>query len=333
MENSNIPKQKSHWKKGLIIFFVILGAVILLAVGLKVFLGKTTEYEFSRPYIGELHIEGTISDTSSNNLLNDSSYDQKFLIERIDHMMNDRKNTGIILFLNTPGGSVYATDELYLKLLEYKKETGRPVYSYMGSMAASGGYYVSMAADKIVANRNCWTGSIGVTIGTFYDMSGLLDKIGVSTVTITAGVNKAMGSNVEPMTEEQKAIFQELVDEAYDQFVNIVATGRKMPLERVKTLADGRVYTAKQAKENGLIDGVMSFEDAVADMKKTYELGDSVVQDLVPQKEESFFNLLKGKFFGGTKSYNELESPYEQLKSLIDSNNKMTITYLSNIQK
>lgn len=110
----------------------------------------------------------------------------------------------MILFVNSPGGGVYESDELYLKIKEYQEQTECPVYAVMGSMAASGGYYISAPADKIVANRNTWTGSIGVTIGTLYDISGLLEQYGVKTETITAGRNKAMGSSVEPMTEEQE---------------------------------------------------------------------------------------------------------------------------------
>ena len=114
-----------------------------------------------------------------------------------------------------------------MKLKEYKEKTKRPVYAYMGSMAASGGYYISAPADMIFANRNCWTGSIGVTIGTLYDLSGFLERHGIKAVTIASGRNKSMGSIVDPLTDEQRRIFQSLVDEAYDQFVNIVAEERQ----------------------------------------------------------------------------------------------------------
>lgn len=101
-----------------------------------------------------------------------------------------------------------------------------------------GGYYVSAGCDKIIANRNCWTGSIGVTLGTMYDVSELLDNLGIKTQTITSGANKAMGSSVEPMTKEQKQIYQSMVAEAYEQFTEIVAEGRNMSLSKVKKLAD-----------------------------------------------------------------------------------------------
>ena len=92
-------------------------------------------------------------------------------------MAEDDRNKGMILYVNTPGGSVYASDELYLKIKDYQETTGRPVYSSMQSQATSGGYYISAPCDKIIANRNCWTGSIGVTMGTFIDISGLLSDL------------------------------------------------------------------------------------------------------------------------------------------------------------
>ena len=133
----------------------------------------------------------------------------------------------------------------------------------MQSQATSGGYYISASCDKIIANRNCWTGSIGVTMGTLMDISELLENLGIKTNTITSGANKAMGSSYEAMTEEQREIFQSLIDEAYDQFVGIVADGRDMSEKEVRKIADGRIYTAKQALDNGLIDAIGTMEDAV----------------------------------------------------------------------
>ena len=165
----------------------------------------------------------------------------------------------------------------------------------MGEMAASGGYYISAPCDKIFANRNCWTGSIGVTIGTIYDISGLLEKYGIKTQTITSGKNKAMGSSVEPLTDEQQAIYQSLVDEAYEQFVGIVAEGRDMSTAEVKEIADGRVYTAKQALELGLIDEIGTLSDAANDMVDKYELWDCDVVTLEPGYSTSIFDTLFSK--------------------------------------
>lgn len=331
------PKKSggSGWKKGLIIFLVIVLVVVFAGVGCSSrvvgLLGSgwdngAENYVYTNDYIGVLPIHGemVMGDNSS------SEYNQTWIIARINQMMNDSLNRGIILTVNTPGGAVYAADELYLKLKEYKEYTGRPIYVYMESTAASGGYYISMAAEKIYANRNCWTGSIGVTIGTIYDISGFLEKMGISTVTITSGENKAMGDTSQPMTDEQKAIFQSLVDEAYDQFVEIVAEGRNMPLKDVKKLADGRIYTALQAKENGLIDEIGTLDDVAADMKRTYELEDCDVQTLHYEVRETLYSLLTGLAQSNKSS---AESEFDALMRIMEKNGTFTVTYLSQVRK
>ena len=156
------------------------------------------------------------------------------------------RKSGILLRVDSPGGTVYESEELYRKLVAYKEETGRPVWTYMEHYAASGGYYISAPSDKIYANPNTTTGSIGV-IMSGYDMSGLYEKLGIRSVSITSGKNKDMSK----LTEEQIAIYQSSVDESFDRFVEIVADGRKMTEETVREIADGRTYTAKQAKANG----------------------------------------------------------------------------------
>ena len=150
-------------------------------------------------------------------------------------------------------------------LFRSKEETGRPVWTYMSNQACSGGYYISMASDKIYANRNCWTGSIGV-ITSLTNVKGLYDKLGIQEIDITSGPNKAMGSAGMEMTEEQKEIFQGLVDEAYEQFAGVVAEGRNMDIETVKPIADGRIYSANQALELGLIDNVDTYDNMKQDM-------------------------------------------------------------------
>jgi protease-4 len=189
------------------------------------------------------------------------SYHHDWTLNTIDKLIGDSYNKGLLLYINSPGGGVYESDELYYKIQDYKQKTDRPVYVYMGSMAASGGYYISAPADKIYANRNAWTGSIGVIVGTLFDVSEFLEKHGIKATEITSGKNKAMGGYFEPMTPEQRAIYQSMVDEAYEQFVDIVAEGRAMSVEDVKKIADGRVLTAAQAKEAGLVDEIMRQED------------------------------------------------------------------------
>lgn len=291
-------KKKSRLKKSLIIFGCILAGIIVLA-----FIGSSIkdaiwsgeeDISASGPYIATIYVEGSIIAGQSDTFGIPIGYQHNWTLSKIDELMADDNNRGLILFVDSPGGGVYESDELYLKLKEYKELTQRPVYAVMGSMAASGGYYISAAADKIIANRNTWTGSIGVTIGTLYDISELLEKYGVKTVTITAGSNKAMGSSVEPMTDEQKQIFQSLVDEAYDQFTGIVSNERGIDLEAVKALADGRIYTAKQAYDLGLVDMIGTLHEALNDMTEEYDLYECEVIDVVFKDDSLWGSLFYG---------------------------------------
>ncbi len=238
------------------------------------------------PYIARLYITGTIQPTGD-------SYNQEWLLDTIDQLQEDKNNLAIALYIDSPGGTVYEADEAYLRLLEYAEY--KPVYAYFASMAASGGYYIGCASKYIMANRNCWTGSIGVIAGQFIDLTGLMEKYGVKSKTIHSGRNKIMGNYDEPFNEEQQAIMQALCDECYEQFTGIVAKSRKLPIEKVKTLADGRVYTAKQAKENKLIDAVGSWEDLL-DTIAAAEF-DDVYYDVVDysyEPELGFYDYLMG---------------------------------------
>lgn len=339
-----MPERKPPKKHtGLVVAIVILAVLFLFgsvfSFVLRLFSGSLLGYsgktndtlKFSSPYIAELSINGTIQDTGQDSLMDQSTYHHSWTVGKIKELKNDSNNRGLILFVNTPGGGVYESDELYFAIKDYKEKTGRPVYSYMASQATSGGYYISAPCDKIFANRNCWTGSIGVTIGTLYDITGLLKKYGVKTVTIDSGANKSMGSYTEELTDEQKDILQSLVDEAYEQFVGIVSEGRHMDREKVKKLGDGRLYTAKQAKKNGLIDEIGTFDDAVAEMKKTYELEGCTVQDLKYPQKDSFLRDLLQSAAGLGKS--ETESEIDSLKALMEENGKFSVTYLAAIEK
>lgn len=214
----------------------------------------------NKDFVGVINIEGEIGASSSNSLTSDSTYNHDFYLKYIEKMEKSDKNKGILLYVDSPGGAVYESDEMYLKLMEYKEKTKRPIWAYFASQACSGGYYISMAADKIYANRNCWTGSIGVIVS-LTNCKKLYDKLGIKEIDITSGKNKAMGSQGLELTKEQRGILQSLVDEAYDQFVGIVADGRKMDKSAVKKIADGRIYSAKQAKEINLVDEVGSLKE------------------------------------------------------------------------
>ena len=245
----------------------------------------------NKDFIGVVKVEGTIKDTSDSSSIFQSpqSYNHKQILKYIDSMIASKNNKGIILYVNSPGGGVYESDELYLKLKEYKEKKGCPVWTYMASEACSGGYYISMASDKIYANRNTWTGSIGV-ITSLTNVKGLYDKLGIKEIDITSGPNKAMGSPGMEMTDEQHKIMQSLVDEAYEQFAGVVAEGRKMDINKVKPIADGRIYSAKQALDLGLIDNIDTYEN----MKQS--MLDTVGKDVEIFTPESKPNILSELF-------------------------------------
>lgn len=244
-------------------------------------------YQFNPPsedYIAIVRVEGTIQEQSGSSTLEASSgYQHDSTMNYIDELMDDSNNKGILLYVDSPGGTVYESEELYQKLKEYKETTKRPIWDYMAHYAASGGYMVSMASDKIYANSNTTTGSIGV-IMSGYDMSGLYKKLGIRYVSITSGKNK----DSSKFTDEQIAIYQDQINEAYEEFVNIVADGRDMSVADVKKLADGRTYTAKQAKNNGLIDEISLYPDMKDAMSK--KLGTSTFYEM--ESDEGFLQSL-----------------------------------------
>ena len=270
------PKKSNKWL--IILLSVLLAVSILISLFLFVVLiivGSSSTSSLDTPtddYIGVVHIEGTISASSTSSLLysSDTVYSHAYVLSTIEALKNDAYNRGILLYVDTPGGEIYATDEVYSALLEYKEETNRPVYAYFATYACSGGYYLAMAADEICAHRMTTTGSIGVSYGTHIDLSGLCEKLGVKVEDITSGDNKAMGSYFSPLTDEQREIYESQLDEYYGYFVDVVAAGRGLPEEFVTYVADGRTYTAKQAKDIGLIDLISEYDDYAESVRNRF---------------------------------------------------------------
>ncbi len=267
---TNYPPQKSASNRTVIIIVIAVLVFFVFVAGIvgcvECFSGTSSASSASvtlpsEDYVGVLHIEGTIAATTSTSLLygTDGTYNHEYILTAIESMKNDNYNHGILLYIDTPGGEIYATDEVYTALMHYKEATGRPVYAYFATYACSGGYYLAMAADEIYAHRMSTTGSIGVSYGTHIDLSGLCEKLGIKTEEIVSGDNKAMGSYFAPLTDEQRAIYESQLDEYLGYFVDVVEEGREMTEAEVKALADGRTYTAKQALENGLIDGISEY--------------------------------------------------------------------------
>lgn len=249
---------------------------------------KESVKSYKKEYVAALYIQGVIEQENQD-------YDQKWLLSKIKELKNDSNNQGMVIFMETPGGAVYQADEVYLALLDYKT-SGKKIFVYMGTMAASGGYYISCAANEIWANRNTLTGSIGVISGQFVDISQLLEQNGIKTAVIHSGKNKAMGHMSEPFTQEQKDIMQAISDECYQQFAAIVAKGRSLSLDEVYALADGRIYTARQALEAKLIDRIDTFENCLSYFtEKVLEKPGIRIETFKREKKQSFCDYLTGQ--------------------------------------
>ena len=238
-------------------------------------------------YIAKIFITGVIQEENK-------TYSQKWLLNTISALEKDDNNKGIILFIDSPGGSVYESDEAYLALLQYQK-SNKPVWAYMGSLAASGGYYISCGAQYICANRNTLTGSIGVIAGESVDLTELMANLGIKSKTFTAGRNKNMLNYNSSLTEEHEQIMQSIADECYEQFTDIVAESRGLSKEEVYKLADGRIYTASQAKEASLINSIGTLDELIETMqRKEFDFAEYETADFSYQKEDSIYRMIMG---------------------------------------
>ena len=215
-----------------------------------------------------IDIDGTISSALETGFLAREKSVVARVFERLERAAADPLVKAVILRLDTPGGEVTASDIVYHEVLRFKERTGRPVVGLMMSVAASGGYYIASACDTIVAHPSSLTGSIGV-ISIFPSLESLMSKVGVKVNVIKSGPSKDSGSPFREMTEEDRKLFQAIIDEYYEGFLGVVARGRKgkVPAADLRTIADGRIYTAPQALKLGLIDTIGYFDDAFGQAK------------------------------------------------------------------
>jgi protease-4 len=184
------------------------------------------------------------------------------LREELKKAAEDTDVRALLVRINSPGGTVTAADIIYRELDGWKRETGRPVVAIMLDVAASGGYYVALAADTIVAHPTSVTGSIGVIMFSL-NAEGLMQKVGLSASAIKSGGRKDMGSPFRTLTDEERKIFQAVIDDLYAQFVEKLAASRRLPPDTARSIADGRIYTAQQALQLKLVDRIGYMPDAI----------------------------------------------------------------------
>ena len=228
----------------------------------------TTDGAFVRDKIAIVDVEGLILNAPKPEFFGEGEHPVARLLEQLDRARRDRDVRALVLRINSPGGSVTASELMYDEIIEFRKRTDRPVVAVMMDVAASGGYYIACACDKIVAQRSTVTGSIGVVMQ-LLDLSGTMQKIGLEAPAITSAPNKDAGSPFKKLEPEQRAIFQTIVDRMFESFIDAVERGRpKLTRERIVELADGRVYSASQALELGLIDEIAGMRETIAALKK-----------------------------------------------------------------
>lgn len=276
---------------------LITMAVVLFFLGLTwaaiSWLGKGTRWPGAEK-VGVVEIKGVITDART-------------ILKQLDRFKEDDNIKAIVLRVNSPGGAVGPSQEI-LREVEKIREKKKVVAS-LGTLAASGGYYVSCGADLIMASPGTATGSIGVLMQ-FANVGQLTKKLGLDFFSLKAGRYKDVGSPFRPMTKKEAAYLQHLLDDIYQQFIGDVAKNRKLPPEKVRELAEGKIYTGKEAKQVGLVDELGNFTDAVEKAGRLAGIKGKV-EAVYPEKEGfSLLRLLLGQ--DAEESLSSLALPYPE---------------------
>ena len=274
-------------KKSTKVFLWVIGVVLAgsVLIAVLIFAGGTEESEYDLSGHGAkvavVNLTGTIISSRE-------------IVSMLQTLAKNKSVKAILLRVDSPGGGVAASQEIFEEV-ESIRDSVKPIVVSMGSLAASGGYYVSCGATRIVANPGTITGSIGV-IAMFPNYAKLMGKLGLQMDVIKSGKYKDSGSPFRQMTEQDKKYFQGVVEDSYDQFLNAVAKERKLPIDKLKKFADGRVFTGAQALKLGLVDTLGSFEDAIKIAAKLGGIkGEPVVVEA--KKPRTLADLIFGDMF------------------------------------
>ncbi len=276
-ETPKVKERHSIWNGCLITLLIVIAFAGLTVVALAL-LGKGA-FITTGEKVGVVEVKGLIADS-------------KTTIKQLEKFRDDADIKAIVLRVNSPGGAVGPSQEIMREVEKTKAK--KKVVASLGTLAASGGYYVACAANLIMANRGTTTGSIGV-IMQFTNLEGLSKKVGLDFFSLKAGKYKDVGSPFRSMTPEEKAYVQSLIDNIYQQFVSDVARNRKIPVEKLRELAEGKIYTGEEAKKIGLVDEFGNLSDAI---DKAGRLGGITgkVEASYPEKEGfSLLRLLLGQ--------------------------------------
>lgn len=246
-----------------------------------------------------LTVDGIIQDTgSATPLFAAEGYNHSYFLEQLEQVKADDSVKAIVLQVNSPGGGVVESAQIYKEIREIQEETEKPIYVSMGSMAASGGYYIAAPADKIYVNKETITGSIGVIMQSI-NYGKLAEKYGVEFVTIKSGLYKDIMSPTRDMTADERTMLQDMLNDSYEDFVDIIEQGRNMTEAEVKKVADGRIMNGRQAIEAGLADDFGFLEDVVQAIKTDYNLENAEVFEYgYTQNFASLFAMKAQSFLG-----------------------------------
>ncbi len=279
---------------GLVLFLILLTFIFA-------FLASYKHFALGKPKIGVLEIKGVILDADE-------------YLSAIREFRTRRDVKAVLVRVESPGGAIGPTQEVFEELKKLRKE--KPIYVSMGGVSASGGYYVSLAGEKIFANPGTITGSIGVVIE-LPNLEKLFEKLGIKSETIKSGEFKDTGSIYRGLTKEEREYLKAKVNQLHEQFVRVVAEERKLPLDKVRSLADGRIYTGEEAKALKLIDELGNYYTALEELKKRINLKEAEI--LVLPRKKGFLE----RFFEGKNSLSVeklLQSLYFQPFYLIKLN-------------
>ena len=277
-------KKSTIRQKFPVIFPMLVLLVLVLAFAL-------TENLFEKAKIGLVEVEGVILSS------------EEIISELKAHNSNPSVK-GIILRINSPGGAVAPSQEIYTELLRIKEN--KKVYASISSVAASGGYYIAVGTEKIFSNPGSITGSIGVIMQTF-NLSGLMKTMGVESVVVKSAENKDIGSSFRKMTPEERVLIKSVIDDTLEQFIQAITQNRKLSRSEVEKLADGRIFTGRQAKEKGLVDELASYQEVLKEIKKDLGLTEAQVVSAKKTTDSFIWELLNK-----TKLKNWIQSNFLQ---------------------
>ncbi len=262
----------------------LLGLLVVAVIGVSLLISMTLDSGWlGGEKVGVIRIEGVITDSRET-------------IEELRRFRDNPSIKAVVLRIDSPGGGVVPSQEIHTEVLKARKDGRLKVVASMGNLAASGGYYIAAATDKIVANPGTLTGSIGV-IMELANVQGLLEKVGVQSVVIKSGRYKDLASPFRAMSKEDRGLLQNVLDDVHDQFIQAVAAGRALKVEEVRPLADGRIFTGRQARTAKLVDELGDLQDAIKLAARLVGIeGEPRVVE--PRKRFSLRDLLENSFLG-----------------------------------